>query len=102
MNKRQAEYMIVCQALRGVVTDRFRAVWFDIKNDETHITVILSEKREFESEALLDFEENYGALIEGPNDRYSISHKVFDGELGSQLLGKNLVFLRRERPSLSN
>ncbi len=96
MNKRQAEYLNVCQALCGVVTDRFRAVWFDIRDNCTHITIILSEETDFEREALLELEENYGALIDGPDDNYCFSHKVFNGAWEGGVLGENLVFLRRE------
>lgn len=94
MERYQVEHLRVSQALRGVVTSKFHAVWFDIGGDQTEIYIALIAKGEAERQAIAIFEENYGALVENSTELFSVHTSIICDDTSDQFDTSALVFLR--------
>lgn len=97
MERYQSEHLRISQALRGVITNSFNAVWFEFSGNEVEIHIVLDNEDNREAIAIDLFRENYGALVESSSESFSVHVDKISESKSPNFSTTGLVFLRAQK-----
>ena len=97
MKKHQGEILQISQALLNKITPNFRAVWFEIEGDEVNIYIAMYDINEADKDAIKEFKEDYDALLETPEEKYSITEKIYGNDSIPIGYSENIFIVYRKR-----